>query len=215
MRLGAFAWLLAIQFFVAQAVVAWAWTNPFSLATNYISDLGNTACGPHPAGADTIVCSPWHVWMNVSLVLVGITMAVGAALTPDAFNRGWMRTLGLALIAIAGLGAIVVGLFPENENITRHAAGAGINLVAGNLGLFVLGRTGLTGRPARGFETISVAAGVIGLAATGLFAWDHRALGLGAGTLERIAAYPITLWQVCAGAVLLRRSGERASSVAV
>ena len=39
-KVGALAWVLAAQFFVAQAVVQSAWTTPFSLRENYISDLG-------------------------------------------------------------------------------------------------------------------------------------------------------------------------------
>jgi hypothetical protein len=48
-RLGAIVWMLAIQFFIVQIIVQSAWATPFSLTTNYISDLGNTACGPYPA----------------------------------------------------------------------------------------------------------------------------------------------------------------------
>ena len=57
-------WMSAAQFFVAQAVTQSRWTTPFSLATNYISDLGNTECAPYPRGSDNFVCSPWHAAMN-------------------------------------------------------------------------------------------------------------------------------------------------------
>ena len=204
-RLGAFAWLLAIQFFVAQVVVASAWTRPFSLATGYISDLGTTTCGPYPTDSDKIVCSPWHAGMNASFVVVGLTMVVGAALARDGFNPGRNRGVGLALIAVAGLGVLAVGLFPQNENYPLHAAGAGINFVTGNVGLILLGRTGLAGRPARVFQILSVALGVAGLVATVLFG-SHYTLGLGAGSVERVAAYSVTIWQILAGAALWRRA---------
>jgi len=57
-RLGAIVWIAAIQFFIAQIVVQSAWTTPFSLTANYISDLGNTTCAPYPAGSTMYVCCP-------------------------------------------------------------------------------------------------------------------------------------------------------------
>src|ERR1035438_2403583 len=47
---GAACWALSIAFFVNQAIVQAASARPYSLATNYISDLGNTACGSYSAG---------------------------------------------------------------------------------------------------------------------------------------------------------------------
>src|SRR6185436_952573 len=114
MRLGALAWLLAAQFFVAQIAVASAWTIPFSLKTLVISDLGNTACGPYPNPSSVIVCSPWHAAMNTSFIIVGITMAAGAILTRGAFKAGWRRTFAVALFVAAGIGVLMVGVYPEN-----------------------------------------------------------------------------------------------------
>src|SRR6266542_5921607 len=80
-RRGAIVWMLAIQFFIAQIIVQAVWTTPFSLTTNYISDLGNTACGPYPAGPRIMyVCSPWHAGMNASFIVQGLIILVGAAL---------------------------------------------------------------------------------------------------------------------------------------
>ena len=66
--IGAIVWMLAIQFFIAQIIVQSAWTTPFSLTANYISDLGNTTCGPYPVGSSMYVCSPWHAGMNASFI---------------------------------------------------------------------------------------------------------------------------------------------------
>src|SRR3954469_20961189 len=80
-RRGAIVWVLAIQFFVAQLIVQLAWPTSFSLRTNYISDLGNTACGPYPDGDRIMyVCSPWHALMNASFIALGVIILVGAAL---------------------------------------------------------------------------------------------------------------------------------------
>ncbi len=56
--LGAVLWTLSIVFFVVQIIAQAASSRPYSLATNLISDLGNTACGP-------AVCSPLHTLVRL------------------------------------------------------------------------------------------------------------------------------------------------------
>src|SRR5215211_640390 len=137
--LGAVVWMLAIQFFIAQIIVQAAWTTPFSLTANFISDLGNTTCGLYSVASNMYVCSPWHAWMNASFIMLGVIILVGAALIYRAFPAGRMRTVGLVLLALAGPGEILVGLFPENVNLTPHTIGAAAHFVSGNLGIVVLG----------------------------------------------------------------------------
>ena len=91
-RLGAVVWICAVQFFVMQAVVQSAWTSPFSLIHNFISDLGNTVCGPYPAGSGRFVCSPWHAAMNASFALQGVLIAAGVLLVLAAFPPGFARS---------------------------------------------------------------------------------------------------------------------------
>src|SRR4029450_761647 len=88
-RHGAIVWILAIQFFIAQIFVQSAWTTPFSLTANFISDLGNTTCGPYPAGSGNYVCSPWHAGMNTSFIVFGVIILLGAGLTWRAFPPVW------------------------------------------------------------------------------------------------------------------------------
>src|SRR5205823_3767961 len=122
--LGAIVWILAVQFFVAQIVVQAAWVTPFSLTQNFISDLGNTMCGPYPLDSAMYVCSPWHAWMNASFILLGLIILFGGALIHTAFPRGRSRAVGLMLLALAGAGIIAVGLFPEDVDIVYHRLGA-------------------------------------------------------------------------------------------
>lgn len=204
LRLGAIAWLLAAQFYVAQVAVASAWTIPFSLKTRVISDLGNTACGPYPNPSSVIVCSPWHAAMNASFIIVGVTMAAGAVLARGAFRAGWRRSLAVVLFVAAGVGVLMVGVYPENENTTNHSIGAGVNFIGGNTALILFGLA-VPSTPSRpGFVWFSVTAGIAGLIATVLFVSRHD-LGLGPGGIERVAAYTTTTWQIVAGLVVLRR----------
>lgn len=204
-RAGAIAWVLALQFFVAQVVVATAWPRPFSLRFDYISDLGNTACGAYPAGTTHLVCSPWHLAMNLSFLTLGVTMVLGALCTREAFPAGWVLTLARTLFMAAGLGVFVVGVYPENTDNARHVLGAGLNFVAGNIALIVFGLA-LAQRPAehRALTIFSVVSGTVGLVATLLFV-SGQYLGIGLGGMERVAAYPMTVWQIVAGVALLRR----------
>ena len=203
-RAGAIAWIVAVQFFVTQVVVASAWSRPFSLRLDYISDLGNTACGPYPAGSTHLVCSPWHAAMNLSFIVLGITMIVGARLTRSVFPAGWVRSVAVSLFAMAGVGVIVVGIHPENTDNARQVVGAGVNFVAGNIAMIVYGLA-LAQQPHRHRRLMqfSIFAGTLGMLATLLFV-TGQFMGIGLGGMERVAAYPMTVWQIVAGLALLR-----------
>ena len=203
--LGAVAWVSSIQFFVTQWVVQSAWTAPFSLARNYISDLGNTTCGPFPSGPGMLVCSPWHAGMNASFVVVGLTVVLGAALLRDAFRPTRLSWWGLALVAFAGLGFVLVGLFPEDVSFPPHRLGAALQFICGNLGQVVLGAAMPGFRRGKGWAVYSIASGLVGMSATALFASGHS-LGLGIGGMERLAAYPLPVWTIVMGIAVIRRA---------
>ena len=220
-RLGSIIWILAVQFFIAQAVVQSAWKTPFSLKQNFISDLGNTTCGPYPLDSNSYVCSPWHAWMNASFVLLGLIILSGVVLGRSAFPAGWTSGIGLVVLSVAGVGIILVGVFPENENIALHRVGAAGHFVLGNMAMAILGIALAMGSDAgagmaqtgerSALAVYSIASGVVGLAATALFITDHF-LGLGIGGMERVAAYPLPLWLMVAGISFLRYSPTQATN---
>ena len=201
--LGAIIWILAVEFFVAQIIVQSAWVTPFSLTQNFISDLGNTTCGPYPLDSDSYVCSPWHAWMNASFILLGLIILVGATLVRTVLPRGLSRTTGLMLLALGGAGLIAVGIFPEDVNITYHRLGAAAHFVLGNLGMVALGIALVQARRQPALAVYSIVSGIVGLLATALFISDHY-LGIGIGGMERVAAYPLPLWLIVAGISLAR-----------
>lgn len=198
-----------MQFFITQAVVQSAWTTPYSLSVNYISDLGNTVCAPYPSGSANYVCSPWHALMNISFLLVGITTIAGALSLSRALGAVRLSFLGLVLVAIAGAGFILVGLFPENVSLPPHKTGATLLFVSGNLGLALLGAELLMARMAPRLAALALAAGAIGLLATALFGTGHM-LGLGTGGMERFAAYPLPAGCVALGGWLASPAACRA-----
>ena len=66
-RLGAGLWLFCFQFFVGEQIARLGWAGHYSMARNYISDLGAVRCG----GAAS--CSSLHWVMNASFVLQGLS----------------------------------------------------------------------------------------------------------------------------------------------
>jgi hypothetical membrane protein len=134
--------------------------------------------------------------------VLGITIIAGALLMRGAFLPGRLQAVGVTLLALAGPGAILVGLFPENGHIALHRLGAGSNFVLGNLGIAVLGAGLLTAHRWRGLALFSLTAGIVGLVATATLVVDLYLPG-GVGTVERFAAYPIPLWLIVAGCYLL------------
>ncbi len=209
--IGALLWLFCFQFFVAEQIARMAWTIPYSMTRNAISDLGVLGCGPH-------ICSPLHALMNGSFVLQGLLIVSGVVLARGSFPKGRLSTLALAAIALAGLGVLVVGLVPENVNRELHTAGAALNFFAGNIGMILAGVSMLRAlrRPST-HAWLSIAAGAIGLLATLLLgfhnapAWNR--LNLASGAVERAAAYPLPLWLTGTGLLLLVRRCEGYAAV--
>lgn len=205
--MGAMAWILALQFFVVQGVVQAAWTTPFSLAHNMISDLARVTCGPLVrAPGIEVACSPWHALMNASIALNGVLIPLGVVLTRSWWptNR-WLR-IGLTMIALTAPGHFMVALFPSDTAPLGHLIGAGSILALGNPGIVVAGMALWPER--RGQAIASLLLGLTGIVGTILFLWMIDP-GIGLGGMERVAFYPLTLWCGYQGIVIARGSMRR------
>jgi hypothetical membrane protein len=195
---GALLWILNIQYFIVQAVAAGAWgSSGYSWANNTISDLANTHCGPY---GTRFVCSPLHAAMNISFVVAGLTIVGGAILLRRALARDFIGRLGFGCMAGAGIGAMLIGLFPENSVSSLHIAGAALSFLLGNLGMILLGIS--LNRLPGAFRIYTLLSGAVGLAALPLFLKTIYP-GLGIGGMERIVSYPQTIWMIAFGVYLL------------
>jgi hypothetical membrane protein len=190
-------WVASAQYFLIQFIVALDWARPYSLSKNTISDLGNTACGLYNGRA---VCSPLHNVMNASFILLGLTMIAGSVLIYREFKQGRPAITGFTFMAFAGLGTLLVGLFPENTISALHVTGATLPFFIGNLGMVILGISLVIPKSLRIYTILS---GLISLAAFGLFT-THNYLGLGEGGMERLTAYPQTIWLIVFGLYMSR-----------
>lgn len=199
---GGTCWALTLVFFVGQAVAQAASTVPYSLWANYISDLGNTACGPFSLGSYHMdVCSPLSGVMNATFVVTGLLTSAGALGTWPAWPRRRLTTLGLVLLVLAGAGEVLAGFQPENTSLTLHAVGGLFGIAGANLGVLLLGAG--VWRVRRLAAVLSMAVGVVGLVSFALTS-SAPSMSLGIGLLERLAAYPVTVWMIVVGAYLLR-----------
>jgi hypothetical membrane protein len=186
-RVGAWLWLFCFQFFVAEQIARLGWSGPYSMARDYISDLGSAR-------------SPLHWVMNGSFVLQGFLIFFGALLVRGFFPARPFYRFALFLLAVAGVGVLVVGLVPEDADFRLHILGAVANFLGGNLAMMVLGAI----RP-KSWITFAAGSGgllaMLALAFRGSPAW--AALGLHAGTVERLACYPLPLWLTWTGLRML------------
>ena len=122
-------------------------------------------------------------------------MITGSLLLCQSFKKSRNAIVGFTLFAIGGAGTALVGIFPENTVSTLHGFGAALPFLIGNVGVVILG---FSLEVPKIFRIYSVSAGSISLAALGVFASGHY-IGLGEGGLERVVAYPQTIWMIILG----------------
>lgn len=200
-RLGAVCWLLTLLYFVAEPLVAAAWDTPYSFARDTISVLGITGCIPAGYDPSVRVCSPLHGVMNGAFIAKGVLTLVGAVLIREVWPRRRMTTVGLVLIAVAGVSTTATGLFPTNVSVAAHAAASLPQFPAQNAGMLLLGVAGW--RHGRGIAICSLLCGLGGLVGTVLFV-GATPWGLPPGGMERLALYPLTVWTTVVGVQALR-----------
>ncbi len=197
-------WILgAVQFVIAMIVVQLAWTHPYNVLQNAVSDLGAVTCHENPMGT-SYVCSPLHGVFNISIIAFGALVAVGALAVRKAFPPGRSAPSARATLVIAGCGAALVGIFPEDVYGVGHGIGALFAFVGSSIALILFG-VAMTGRPFwRRYRILSFGCGAVSggtiIASNISENWGP----VGFGGLERIILAPALLWLVVVGAVLAR-----------
>ena len=166
---------------------------PFTTGGNEISDLGGTR------PPDGLVFQPSATIFNVSMIVIGVLLTVASLLVHRAFVR---RSVTIPL-AVLGLGALGVGVFPGNTG-APHAIFAMATFVAGGVVAISSARIA-TG----GFRVVSVLLGTVALTSLALYLFLGDAnpmVGLGIGGIERWIVYPTVLWVTAFGGYLSGRA---------
>ena len=186
-RWGGLAWLLTLQFFVVEAIVALQYDG-YSYSANVISDLGTAA-------------SPAAALMNVSFVVQGVLIVAGTLLLGPAL-LGTGGRVARFLLLVAGLGVALVGVFSSDSSSTLHEVAAGAYFLAGAIGVIALA---YAVRPrSEGLGTTLAALGLLGVVGT-VFFGAAVFLFLGEGGMERVAGYVLPIALPLAGVVLWRQ----------
>jgi hypothetical membrane protein len=165
----------------------------YSTGAHQISDLG----GSEPP--NSLVFQPSAAIFDGSMIIVGLLVLAGSWFAHREIGR---RSVTIPL-ALLGVGALGVGLFPGNTG-TPHAVFAMLTFIAG--GVAALTGSRVTTAP---FRYLSILLGTISL----LSLVSYLALrdaspmaGLGIGGIERWIVYPIVVWVTAFGGFLAGRA---------
>lgn len=191
-RTGALLLIVGVLEFVAVNIVTELYYSGYSLSTNYISDLGNTANSPL-----------WYLF-SAGIIALGVLAFLGVLLLWNTFPSGGLRVVGLSLLLLASLAAIVIGFFPENVNASVHDTASLLVFLPGGLALVALGasmgeRTGW-----EGMRWFSVILGLVMLVALALFLFTNVGANQYPGLFERLVVYPLLLWGIGVGIFVAR-----------
>jgi len=177
----------AVQFGIG-LILAEIYYPGYNVSTNYVSDLG-AYC---PPSGPCVVNQPTSNIFNISIILLGLLVIVGAYFLQSAYH--WKPAS--IMVAVAGIGALGVGLFPETTGIWH-----------GIFSLIVFLFSGLTALVTARFQKkpmfyFSIILGLFTLLALFLYVGSEY-LGLGAGGMERMVVYPVLLWSIGFGGHLM------------
>ena len=106
--------------------------------------------------------------------------------------RAELGRLGAALIAVAAVGVMGVGIFPEDYG-APHGISALVTFLFGGIAVMIMGA-----RRGGVYMPLGIAMGVTALAALALFV-PRVQTPLGIGGVERLIAYPILIFFILYG----------------
>lgn len=208
-KVGALCFSLGgIQYLLAEKITALGWVTPaYRYSQNYISDLGIPLCGVTADGRD--ICSPLHAVMNGGFAIEGILFAIACWLLREVFSG---RGRGLFLLSglLHGAGGVLIALFHSGTagtGVTLHQVGAVMAIGGGNLCLISAAWVMYARGERGGYARLSLLLGCTGLACMFTITSGKFPIGL----IERASVYPITLWQILTG-VLLMSKGRQANA---
>ena len=185
---GTLLFVGSAQFIIA-LIVAEAFYPGYSVAQNFISDLGATC------RATCLVVQPTSIIFNSSVTLLGLLAIVASYFIKREFR--W-RTLTF-LVIMSGVGITGVGVFPETAGVVHHIVSLIAFLFAG---LSAIASYKLQKAPSSYF---SVLLGVMTIVALTLCV-SNIFLGLGQGGMERMIVYPALIWTVGFGAYIMGKT---------
>jgi len=183
--------LIATTQFVLGMIISEALYPGYSVADNYISDLG---------------VGPSALIFNSSVFLMGLLLLIGAYFLQRAFRFELLT----AMVVLTAVGAMGVGVFTEDFGVLHSIASLITFVFSGLSAIFsvLCSRVHKFPLVKMPFSAISIIVGLMTLAALGLFV-GRIYLGLGVGGMERMVAYPVLMWGAGFGGYLIAYPEER------
>jgi len=179
--------LLAGVQFTLLLIVAESQYPGYNAGANVISDLG-------------VWSEPSAIIFNPSVIAFGALAVIAAYLIKDEADMCHIPIL----MALSGVGAIGVGLFPETTHLP-HVVSAGIAFGVGGIACVNCYR--IVKSP---LNYLLLGLGLLGLIALVLTGMKID-VGIGIGGIERMVAYPIIIWILMMGAILANGPDEASS----
>jgi hypothetical membrane protein len=213
-RVGAVMWIAGpVQYLIALLAAQAAWRTPYSWMVNPLSDLGAVHCRHTGSGypLPRYVCSPLHGVVNASVIALGVLLAGGVLLTASCRGSGVASRGARILLIAAAAGSVMVGLVPEDVNLSLHVLGAFVGIVVGNCG-FVLAGLIKRSSPLGKLRPVTLPLSILAMTAAVLLFTDGIPAG-DFGGVERLAVFPLRCWMVIAGIFLLRDIAQGAGTV--
>lgn len=189
-RIGGALLFLAVTQFVLGLVVSEALFPNYSISDNYISDLG---------------VGPSSMIFNSSVFLLGLLLLIGTYFLQRAFDFKILT----AVLVLTAIGAMGVGIFTEDFETLHPIVSliaflfGGLSAISSGIGSFIH-KFRLVSAV---FSAFAIILGLMTLGALVLFAGKIY-LGLGAGGMERMIAYPILMWGAGFGGYLMTQPEE-------
>lgn len=178
----------AVQFILCMLVAECLYPN-YSVSEKYISDLG---------------VGPTAPIFNISVFLLGAAVAASVYF----LRRMIQSKVLLGFLTLCGVGAMGVGMFPENFPGMVHTV---FSLIAFLFGALSAITSYKIQKPPMSYFAVGM--GLLSLAALAIFIAGEVYLRyfsspinliIGLGGMERMIAYPILLWAIAFGGYLIK-----------
>lgn len=189
------AWALAFVYLLSEILTALAWKSNYSFRHDTISDLGVTACTPN-------MCSPLHLLMNATFVVLGLLTIVGAVLFRHFVPHGYRQWSIVWLAVITGVSTAATGLFPSNDGIVVHFLAVMPAFVSRHIVLILLAIFLWKQR-----RLVAVWSAICAL--TGLVGAVLLMTSVQIGITERLVLYPLPAFMAVTGLAVLLTSLTR------
>ncbi len=119
--IGLISWVALSAYFMIEAIVIRATTEPYSFLNQPMSDLGVTACGTDTyVLASYMICSPHHWLMNWTFFLTGLFILIGAVLLYPLWPKVRSIKTASIFIGIFGVSYGISGIVPADIDFYWH-----------------------------------------------------------------------------------------------